>query len=66
MMDEVSIDCGDRPTRAVNEAVREAIAGGARTIRLARPSARHNLGVALPEGVRLIVDGSAGYYVAGL
>ena len=28
--------------------------------------ARHNLGVALPEGVELTIDGSAGYYAAGL
>ena len=30
------------------------------------PAARHNLGVALPEGVELTIEGSVGYYVAGL
>lgn len=60
------IDCSDLSTRAINAAVRAAIAAGATTIELENPGARHNLGVGLPEGVRLVVDGSAGYYVAGL
>jgi methylamine---glutamate N-methyltransferase subunit B len=61
-----TIDCGDLSARALNQAVREAIARGSRSILLLNPAARHNLGVALPEGVRLTIDGSAGYYVAGL
>ncbi len=60
------LDCGDLPTREINRLVRSAIAEGATRIRLLRPAARHNLGVALPEGIELIIDGSAGYYVAGL
>jgi glutamate synthase domain-containing protein 3 len=63
---ETVIDCADLPARAVNEAVRAAVAAGAAHIVVRRPAARHNLGVALPEGVRLTIDGSAGYYVAGL
>jgi methylamine---glutamate N-methyltransferase subunit B len=62
----IDLDCGDLPTRSINQAVRAAIASGATRIRLLRPAARHNLGVALPEGIELIVEGSAGYYVAGL
>ena len=62
----VELDCGDRSTREINQAVRTAIASGATRIRLLRPAARHNLGVALPEGIELIIEGSAGYYVAGL
>jgi methylamine---glutamate N-methyltransferase subunit B len=61
-----TIDCGDLSTRAINEAIRAAVEAGAATIELLHPGARHNLGVALPEGVRLVVEGSAGYYVAGL
>jgi methylamine---glutamate N-methyltransferase subunit B len=60
------LDCGDLPAREVNRFVRSAIAAGATRVRLLRPAARHNLGVALPEGIELIIDGSAGYYVAGL
>jgi glutamate synthase domain-containing protein 3 len=61
-----TLDCGDLPVRAINQALRAAIAGGATRIRLLHPNARHNLGVALPAGVGLTVEGSAGYYVAGL
>ncbi len=60
------IDCGDRPAREVNREVRAAIAAGARSIRLANPAARHNLGVALSEGVTMVIDGPAGYYPGGL
>lgn len=63
---ELTIDCDDRPGREINRAVREAIAAGTRRIRLLHPAARHNLGVALPEGVELTIDGSAGYYAGGL
>jgi glutamate synthase domain-containing protein 3 len=63
---ELTIDCGDRPVRAINQAVREAIAAGATDVRLLHPTARHNLAVALPSGIRVTIDGSAGYYVAGL
>ncbi|MFI5461147.1 MAG: glutamate synthase [Isosphaerales bacterium] len=61
-----TLDCGDLTTRAINQAIRGAIAGGATRIHLLNPGARHNLGVALPQGVTLSIDGSAGYYVAGL
>ncbi len=62
----VTIDCGDLSVRAINQAIRAAIASGSLAIRLLRPAARHNLGVALPEGVELQIEGSAGYYVGGL
>jgi glutamate synthase domain-containing protein 3 len=60
------VDCGELPVRAINQSIRGAIAAGASRIRLLRPAARHNLGVALPEGIELTIEGSVGYYVAGL
>jgi methylamine---glutamate N-methyltransferase subunit B len=60
------IDCDGLPTREVNRAVRAAVAAGATHVCLIHPAARHNLGVALPAGVQLVIDGSAGYYAAGL
>jgi glutamate synthase domain-containing protein 3 len=63
---EVTFDCGNRSVRETNRAVRAAIAAGAQEIRLLNPGARHNLGVALPEGASLTIDGSVGYYVAGM
>lgn len=63
---EATLDCSDLTTRAINQAIRAAAAGGATAIRLLHPAARHNLGVALPQGLTLTIAGSAGYYVAGL
>jgi glutamate synthase domain-containing protein 3 len=62
----VTIDCYEQSVRAINRSIRSAIAAGSTEIRLVRPAARHNLGVALPEGVELTIEGSVGYYVAGL
>lgn len=61
-----TIDCCELTTRAINQAIRAAIAEGANRIQLLNPSARHNLGVALPQGIDLVIEGSAGYYVGGL
>jgi glutamate synthase domain-containing protein 3 len=63
---ESLIDCIGQSSREINRAVRDAIAAGQVRIRLRNPAARHNLGVALPEGVELTIDGSAGYYAGGL
>jgi glutamate synthase domain-containing protein 3 len=61
-----TVDCDPLPVRAINQAIRSAIAAGATDVRLLRPAARHNLGVALPAGVSVTIEGSVGYYVAGL
>ncbi|AGA25249.1 glutamate synthase family protein [Singulisphaera acidiphila DSM 18658] len=61
-----TIDCSDMPVRAINREIRAALAGNSTKIMLLHPGARHNLGVALPEGTELTIDGPAGYYVAGL
>ncbi len=61
-----TVDCGDLSVREINQAIRQLVAAGRMRIRLVRPAARHNLGVALPQGVGLTIEGSAGYYVAGL
>jgi methylamine---glutamate N-methyltransferase subunit B len=61
-----TVDCGDLSVQSINRAMRAAIAAGVTEIRLSRPAARHNLGVGLPECVRVTIEGSVGYYVAGL
>ena len=49
----VTIDCGDLSVRAINQAIRSAIASGCeRRFACSGPPARHNLGVALPGGRR--------------
>jgi glutamate synthase domain-containing protein 3 len=61
-----SIDCRERTTREINRLLREAIASGHELIHVREPDARHNLGVALLSPVRLVFDGSVGYYCAGM
>jgi glutamate synthase domain-containing protein 3 len=62
-----TIDCdGSRPVREINREIRAKVACGERRIVLLNPGARHNLAIALPDGVQVTVEGSAGYYLAGL
>src|SRR4051794_12019370 len=61
-----SIDCHGKTTRQINRELRQAIASGQREIRLIEPEARHNLAVALLEPVRVVFEGSVGYYCAGM
>jgi glutamate synthase domain-containing protein 3 len=60
------IICGARTTREINAEIRRAIAAGDREIIVQDPGARHNLGVAILEPVRIRFAGSVGYYCAGL
>ena len=60
------IVCGARTTREINAEIRRAIAAGEREIVVKDPGARHNLGVAVLEPVRIRCAGSVGYYCAGL
>jgi len=60
------IDCRDKPTRTINQELCAAIAAGHREIVVQGPDARHNLGVALLKPVRIVFDGSVGYYCGGM
>jgi methylamine---glutamate N-methyltransferase subunit B len=62
----VSIDCRGKATREINCLLREAVAAGERDVRVLEPDARHNLGVALLQPVRVVFEGSVGYYCGGL
>lgn len=61
-----TIDCRDKTSREINRLIRGAIAAGHRDIRVVEPDARHNLAVAILQAVRIIFDGSVGYYCAGM
>jgi glutamate synthase domain-containing protein 3 len=61
-----SIDCRGKTTREITRSLREAIAAGQRDLRVLEPDARHNLAVALLEPVRVVFEGSVGYYCAGM
>lgn len=62
----LSIDCHGQTIRDINRRLREAVASGQKEIRLLNPDARHNLGVAIVDPVRVIVEGSVGYYCGGM
>ena len=61
-----AIDCRDKTTRDINRLLREAVAAGQEHVRILEPDARHNLGVALLQPVRVVFEGSVGYYCGGM
>jgi glutamate synthase domain-containing protein 3 len=61
-----AIDCTGLSTREINRRLRAAVAAGEREVRLLHPDARHNLAVALLDPITVVVEGSVGYYCAGM
>ena len=63
----LTLDCDILPVRQVHRLIRSVVEDGRSTrVRLVHPKARHNLGVAMPEGLHLTIEGPAGYYAGGL
>jgi glutamate synthase domain-containing protein 3 len=60
------INCAGLTTRQINAQIKQFSAAGEKEITVRQPGARHNLGVAVLEPVRLVFAGSVGYYCAGL
>ena len=60
------VECDGKTTREINQSIRSSIDAGEIEIRVRHPAARHNLGVALLKPVRLIFEGSVGYYCGGM
>jgi glutamate synthase domain-containing protein 3 len=61
-----AIDCRGKTTRDINRLLRDAVAAGHREIHVQEPDARHNLAVALLQPVHVVIEGSVGYYCAGM
>jgi methylamine---glutamate N-methyltransferase subunit B len=61
-----SVDCEGKTTREINTAIKRLAAEGETEIHITRPAARHNLGVGLTQPVRLVFEGSVGYYCGGM
>jgi glutamate synthase domain-containing protein 3 len=61
-----TIHCSGRNTREINSLLRQAISLGQQEVRIEEPDGRHNLGVALLQPVRVVFDGSVGYYCGGM
>jgi methylamine---glutamate N-methyltransferase subunit B len=60
----VTLDAPGLTTREINQALRALPAGA--TVTITEPRGRHNLAVGLTSGVRVTIDGNAGYYIGGL
>ena len=60
------VDCTDRGTREINQAIRALIAEGHREILARNPGGKHNLAVGLSDDVAIAFDGSVGYFLGGM
>lgn len=61
-----TVDCEGKSTREINREIRRLIEAGEGEVTLLNPKARHNLAVAILQPVRIVIEGSAGYYCAGM
>src|SRR3954463_9303558 len=62
----LKLDCAKLAIRAINTGIRKDMEQGKGEVTLANPHGMHNLGVGMVGKLKLTVDGSAGYYCAGL
>jgi glutamate synthase domain-containing protein 3 len=60
------IDAAGKTSREVNAELKRLIAEGVAEVTIRNPGAKHNLAVAVLSPVRIRIEGSAGYYGAGL
>jgi methylamine---glutamate N-methyltransferase subunit B len=60
------VDCDGKSIREINTALRALIDQGETEIQMRHPDARHNLAVGLIQPVRIVFEGSVGYYCGGM
>ncbi len=60
------VDCDGKSTTEVNSSVRSLMEEGYGTIVLQNPRGMHSLGVGILSRLNLIIEGSTGYFAAGL
>jgi glutamate synthase domain-containing protein 3 len=65
-MRNLSIDCNGKTTREINVAIREMVDDHVDEIEILSPAARHNLGVATLAPVKMVFEGSVGYFCGGM
>lgn len=61
----VTLDAATTPMRALNDAIRGALAQGGSAV-VTNPGARHNIGVASLSPGEVRIEGSVGYYCGGM
>ena len=62
----VTLDCAKLTTREINTTIKRLAAEGETEIHLINPEARHSLGVAIFYPVKIVVEGTAGYFCGGM
>lgn len=62
----VTLDCAKLTTREINTTIKRLAAEGETKIQLINPEARHSLGVAIFYPVKIVVEGTAGYFCGGM
>lgn len=60
------VECTGKTPREINQEIRRFLRDGEKEIVVLHPQARHNLGVAILRPVKLVFEGSVGYYCAGM
>jgi glutamate synthase domain-containing protein 3 len=66
LTEAVELDAAELSTRELNQRIKALAADGAREIHVRNPAARHSLCVALFSPVKVVLDGPAGWYAAGM
>ncbi|MDQ2714259.1 MAG: glutamate synthase [Chloroflexota bacterium] len=62
----VVLDCATLTTREINVTIKRLAGEGEREMRLLNPEARHSLGVAVFDPVKIVVEGTAGYFCGAM
>jgi len=62
----VTLDCAKLTTREINTTIKRLAAEGETEIHLVNPEARHSLGIAIFYPVKIVVEGTAGYFCGGM
>ncbi len=65
-LNRTTLDCSALSTREINQQIKALAAEGIEEILLLNPAGRHNLAVGLIGAIRLVFQGSVGYYCGGL
>ena len=61
-----TLDCATLTTREINTQIKQLAAEQQTEIHLLHPEARHSLGVAVFDPVRIVVEGTAGYFCGAM
>jgi len=60
------LDCAKLSTREINTSIKRLAAEGETEIHLLNPDARHSLGVAVFDSIKIVVEGTAGYFCGSM